>query len=150
MTRTIATVGGIGRVPRLPGTLASLVGAGISWLLSPSPAAQIAGCAAAVALSFWSARPTAVALGAKDPPSIVIDEVAGMMIALLLFPANWRVYLAGFSIFRFLDIFKPLGLRRLERFPGSVGIMLDDLAAGLLTNFLMLAALKFDIRSLFR
>ena len=132
--RTVAAVCGIGRVPRLPGTVASVVGAGISWLLVSSPAAQIGACAAAIALGFWSAGPAAVALGAKDPPSIVIDEVAGMMITLLLLPANWRVYLAGFALFRFFDIFKPLGLRRLERLPGSVGIMLDDLAAGLLAR----------------
>jgi phosphatidylglycerophosphatase A len=148
--KTIATVGGIGRLPRLPGTVASAVGAGLAWFLSPNPAGQIAGCVVVTALGFWSAGPTAKQMGVKDPPAVVIDEVAGMMLALLLLPADWRVYGAGFLLFRFLDIFKPLGLRRLERFPGSVGIMLDDLAAGLLGNLLMLAVLKFYILSLFR
>ena len=135
--RTIATVGGIGYVPRLPGTAASVIGAGISWLLSPNPAAQIAGCLAAAALGFWSAGPTAKALGEKDPSVVVIDEVAGMMLGLALLPAKGWVYLVGFLLFRFLDISKPGPIRRLERLPGSVGIMFDDLAAGILTNLVL-------------
>ncbi len=148
--KTIATVGGLGRAPRLPGTVGSMVGAGLSWLLSSNPSIQIAGTVTVTALGFWSAGPAAAALGAKDPPSVIIDEVAGMMVALILLPADWRVYGAGFLLFRFLDILKPFGLRRLERFPGSVGIMLDDLAAGGLANFILLAVLKFDIPGLFR
>ncbi len=135
--KTIATVGGIGYVPRLPGTVASLVGLGISWLLRSNPALQLAGCAVAAGLGFWSAGPTARALGEKDPPVVVIDEVAGMMLGLALLPAKGWIYLAGFLLFRFLDIFKPGPIRRLERLPGSAGIMLDDLLAGAAANLLL-------------
>lgn len=137
MVKAIATIGGIGRVPRLPGTVASIVGAGLAWLLSPNPAMQITGCLAVTALGFWSAGPAARAMGVKDPPAVVIDEMAGMMIGLALLPATWKTYLAGFLLFRILDIFKPGPIRRLERLPGGVGIMADDLLAGLLTNLLL-------------
>ena len=135
--KTIATVGGVGRLPRLPGTVASAVGAALAWLLSPNPAGQVAGCLAVTALGFWSAGPVAKQMGAKDPPSVVIDEAAGMMIGLATLPATWSAYLAGFLLFRILDIFKPWPIRRLERLPGGVGIMADDLLAGLITNLLL-------------
>ena len=135
--RTVATVGGIGYIPKLPGTAASLVGLWISWLLRFNPAAQIAGCLIATGLGFWSAGPTARALGQKDPSVVVIDEVAGMMLTLLLLPAKAWVYLAGFILFRLFDIWKPGPIRRMERLPGSVGIMFDDLAAGILANLLL-------------
>ncbi len=137
IAKAVATVGGIGRVPRLPGTVASVVGVGLAGWLSPNPVWQIAGCIAVTALGFWSAGPAAKAMGMKDPPAVVIDEVAGMMIGLALLPAGWKLYLAGFLLFRILDIFKPWPIGRLERLPGGVGIMADDLLAGLLTNLLL-------------
>ena len=137
ITKTIATVGGIGRVPRLPGTVASVVGVGLAWWLSPNPAMQIAGCLVVTALGFWSAGPAARAMGVKDPPAVVIDEVAGMMIGLVLLPATWKTYLAAFLLFRILDIFKPGPIQRIERLPGGAGIMADDLLAGLIANLLL-------------
>lgn len=142
IAKAIATVGGIGRVPRLPGTVASVVGAGLAWWLSPNPTAQIVGCLVVTALGFWSAGPAARAMGVKDPPAVVIDEVAGMMISLALLPVTWKLYLAGFLLFRILDIFKPGPIRRLERLSGSAGIMADDLLAGLLTNLLLQVVLR--------
>ena len=135
--KTIATVGGLGYFPKIPGTLGSAVGLGIAWLLSASPLRQFIGCLAAIWLALWSAGPTARALGKKDPSAVIIDEVAGMMVGLVALPVTWKVYLAGFLLFRFLDIVKPLGLRRLERLPGSWGILLDDLAAGAAVNLLL-------------
>ena len=135
--RAIATVGGIGYIPKLPGTAASLAGAGVCWLLRSSPAAQVIGCAVAAGLGLWSAGPTARAIGQKDPSVIVIDEVAGMMLTLALLPAGWRTYLAGFLLFRLLDIWKPGPIRRLEQLPGSLGIMADDPAAGAAANLII-------------
>ena len=139
MKRAIATVGGLGFLPKLPGTAGSAVGLGLAWLLAGDPMRQTAGALAVTALGFWSAGSAARAMGVKDPRVIIIDEVAGMMVALAALPVNWKVYGAGFLLFRFLDITKPLGLRRVERLPGSWGIMLDDLLAGLLTQFLLRA-----------
>lgn len=136
--RTIATVGGLGFSPFAPGTLGSVVGLGIAWILSANPVHQLIGCAVAIALALWSAGPTAKQLGKQDPSAIVIDEVAGMMVGAALLPVSVPAYAAAFLLFRFFDVIKPLGLRRLERLPGSWGIVLDDLAAGLATRLFLL------------
>lgn len=132
--RTIATVGGIGFLPRIPGTAASLVGLGLSWVLRGSPLQQVLGCLVALGLALWSAGPTARSMGQEDPPAVVIDEVAGMMAGLAGLPATWGVYLGGLALFRFLDIVKPGPIRRVQRLPGSWGIVADDLLAGLATH----------------
>lgn len=68
-----------------------------------------------------------------DPSKVVIDEVAGQLAAfLILAPVEWWSLLAAFLLFRLFDVVKPLGIRRLEAIPNGWGIMLDDLAAGLL------------------
>ncbi len=135
--RTIATVGGIGYSPIAPGTLASLVGLGVAWILSAHPAQQVVGCGVAIGLALWSAGPTAQAMGKRDPSAVVIDEVAGMMVALVFLPVGSRIYLEGFLLFRLLDILKPFPLRHVERLPGGWGIVLDDLLAGLATNLIL-------------
>ena len=68
----------------------------------------------------------------EDPGFIVIDEVAGQLFALIAIPADWKHALLAFALFRLLDITKPWPIRRLERLHGGLGIMLDDVAAGLL------------------
>ncbi len=135
--RTIATVGGLGYFPVASGTLGSAVGVGLVWILSGSPTQQVVGTFAAIGLGLWSAGPTAKAMKDPDPHPIIIDEVAGMMLALTLLPVRWPIYLTGFLLFRLLDIFKPGPIRWVERLPGSWGIMLDDLLAGLLTNAIL-------------
>ena len=69
-------------------------------------------------------------LASKDPQIIVIDEVAGQMIALIAVPLAWKTFLAGFILFRAFDITKPPPVRQLEKLPEGVGIVADDLAAG--------------------
>ena len=132
--KTIATVGGLGYFPVASGTLGSAVGMGLIWILRGSPIQQVVGALAAIGLGLWSAGPAARAMKNPDPHPVIIDEVAGMMLALIFLPVRWPVYLAGFLLFRLLDILKPGPIRWVERLPGSWGIMLDDLLAGLLTN----------------
>lgn len=67
-----------------------------------------------------------------DPKRGVIDEWVGMWVTVLFLPVTWQWMLAGFVFFRALDILKPLGIRRLEAWPGGWGIMFDDIAAGVL------------------
>ncbi len=142
LTRLLATFGGIGLLPGLPGTAGSAAGLLLAWLLSSHPALQAAGCAAITLLGFWSAEATEREMKLKDPSCVVIDEVAGMMIGVALLPVNWKIYAAGFLLFRFFDILKPWPIRRLERLPGGVGIMLDDLAAGAATHLTLQLALR--------
>ncbi len=76
-----------------------------------------------------------------DPSKVVIDEVAGQLTAVLLLPVEWWSMLAAFLLFRLFDVIKPLGIRRLEAIPNGWGIMLDDLAAGLLAAVVLNAAI---------
>lgn len=75
--------------------------------------------------------------GRKDPGFVVIDEVAGQMIALIGVPVNWKYLLAGLILFRGFDIVKPFPLRRLEKLPAGTGIMMDDVGAGLYALLLL-------------
>ena len=76
---------------------------------------------------------TAVARGSgiKDPQFVVIDEVAGQLVALIAAPLAWKTFLAGFILFRVFDIVKPPPVRQLEALREGAGIVLDDIAAGL-------------------
>ena len=144
--RTIATLGGLGYSPIAPGTLGSAVGLGMAWILSGNPTYQIIGCFAAILLTLLSAGPTAKALGSPDPKPVIIDEVAGMMVGLAGLPVTLPVYLIGFLLFRFLDIVKPPPLKQIQRLPGSWGILLDDLGAGLAANLILRFLLPFISR----
>jgi len=139
--KAVATCFGVGCLPAAPGTFGSAVGVLFSWLLQRDPVVSLIGLAGVIGLGFWSAGPTARQMGKGDPSCVVIDEVAGMMLALVLLPLRWPVVLAGFLLFRLLDITKPWLIRKAERFPGSAGIMLDDLLAGLAAQLLLRIAL---------
>ena len=73
----------------------------------------------------------------KDPSEIVIDEVSGMWIALFLIPQNWLLFLIGFMLFRFFDIEKPFIINKVQYYPGGIGIMADDILAGIFTCIIL-------------
>ena len=129
-----ATAGGTGLLPGAPGTWSSLFAAGIWLLLAPSVGLQVALLAGAAALGFWCAAPAGRHFGVHDDSRITIDEVAGQWLALLWLPVQLGSVLLGFVLFRVLDILKPPPIRQLERISGAPGVMLDDLAAGLMAN----------------
>ena len=85
------------------------------------------------------------ASGGKDPQFVVIDEVAGQLIALIAVPLAWKTFLAGFILFRVFDIIKPPPVRQLERLPEGTGIVLDDVAAGIYALIVMQILLRFCI-----
>ena len=136
----IATGGGSGNLPVAPGTWGSLVAlpcaaalhiVGGPWLLS-----------AAILLAFvagvWASGRYAAALGREDPGSVVIDEFAGQWLAIMPVALDWRYYVVAFVLFRFADIAKPWPCRAAERAPGGLGIMLDDIVAGVYAGMLTL------------
>jgi phosphatidylglycerophosphatase A len=85
------------------------------------------------------------ACGAKDPQFIVVDEVAGQLVALVAVPLAWKTFLAGFILFRIFDIWKPFPIRRLERLPEGTGIVVDDLGAGIYALVIMHLLLHFGL-----
>jgi phosphatidylglycerophosphatase A len=85
----------------------------------------------AIAFGIPAATRVSRAAGNKDPQMVVIDEVAGQLIALIAVPLAWKTFLASFILFRAFDIVKPPPVRQLERLPEGTGIVLDDVAAGI-------------------
>jgi phosphatidylglycerophosphatase A len=109
-----------------------LLWAALAYTLAPSQRMPVAiGLAAMVTLvGIPAATQVARGSGIKDPQFVVIDEVAGQLVALIAVPLAWKTFLAGFILFRFFDILKPPPVRQLEAIPEGAGIMLDDVAAG--------------------
>ena len=133
----IATFFGIGRLRPGPGSWASaatvLLWAALAHRLAPALRTPIA-IALAVAITLIgipAATQVARGSGIKDPQFVVIDEVAGQLVALVALPLAWKSFLAGFILFRVFDIVKPPPVRQLEALPDGAGIVLDDIAAGL-------------------
>ena len=87
-------------------------------------------------LGVWSANEVEPHWG-KDDKKVVIDEVAGMLITMLFIPVSLSTLLAGLVLFRFFDIVKPLYIRRLEKVRGGLGVMLDDVVAGVYANIVL-------------
>lgn len=127
---------GIGNLRPGPGTWASVATIGLWRALAPLSGdylltAAITTAVAVTAIGIPAATRVAREMGKADPSCVVIDEVAGQMIAVIGAPLHWKTLLAGLILFRAFDIVKPFPLRRLERLPEGVGIMLDDVGAGL-------------------
>jgi phosphatidylglycerophosphatase A len=147
----VGTFFGIGRLRPGPGTWASaatmLLWAALAYNLAPSLRMPVAiGLAALVTLiGIPAATQVALGSGIKDPQFVVIDEVAGQLVALIAVPLAWKTFLAGFILFRFFDILKPPPVRQLETIPEGAGIVLDDVAAGLYALGVMHLFLHFGL-----
>jgi phosphatidylglycerophosphatase A len=133
----------VGKIPVAPGTAGSLLGIlGCLVLSKIQLSLAVLAVVIFIALSIWIAADAEKILKRTDPGCIVIDEIAGMMIVLLGLPFNWATVAIGFIFFRILDILKPFPIGRLERrFSGGVGVVVDDVAAGIIANL----ALRFAV-----
>jgi len=134
-----------GRFPVAPGTAGTVVGMllylGMKGL---APGWYLAVCVLIFLAGTWAAGRAEEMLGCTDCPSIVIDEIAGYIVAMFMVPTTWGFIVAGFILFRAFDIVKPWPLRRLEALPGGPGVMLDDIGAGIYTNIILqIAAVQF-------
>ncbi len=130
----VATALGAGYAPFAPGTVGSAVGV-LLWLVLPSSSlVQGIGILALVVVGAWSGNVAERHFGRTDPSQVVVDEVAGMLVTLFLVPVGWAGALGAFLLFRLADIVKPFPANRLERLPGGIGIMADDIMAGVYAN----------------
>ena len=147
----IATFGGIGRLHPGPGTWAPaatvLIWAAAAYLIPPVLQTPIALALAGLVILIGIPAATRVARASatKDPQFVVIDEVAGQLIALIAVPLTWKTFPAGFILFRVFDIMKPPPVRQLERLPEGTGIVLDDVAAGIFAFVAMHLLLHFGL-----
>jgi phosphatidylglycerophosphatase A len=136
-----------GRFPVAPGTAGTIVGISLYVLikhLAPGPYAALS--ILIFLLGTYAADRAEVILGSKDSPSIVIDEIAGLLVALFMVPTSWGFIAAGFLLFRAFDIVKPWPLKRLQDLHGGLGVMLDDIGAGMYANLVLQAAAFFISR----
>ena len=129
----IATAGYVGLAPVAPGTWGSAVGVCLLLLvrLTGDPGAEALLLGVVLVVGVWSATVAERCYGRRDPGAIVIDEIAGMLVALFWLPVAWPGLVAGFLAFRIFDIFKPFPARAAERLPAGWGVMADDVVAGL-------------------
>ncbi len=132
--RTLASFFYVGYLPWAPGSFGSLAGLLIGWYFYGAlPSLTIVFCF----LGFMLCKPAVAAFLSPDPPSFVLDEVSGMMLSVLWLPKTPVVFLAGFILFRLLDILKPWPISRIQKSPNPSSIMWDDLAAGALVNIIL-------------
>ncbi|MEJ0101825.1 MAG: phosphatidylglycerophosphatase A [Bacteroidota bacterium] len=147
LAKAIASVCGIGYINngRGAGTVASLVFC-IVWFLIPSflPGTRFAFLIIVLSAGVWSSTMVERIWG-KDNNKVVIDEVAGMMIVLLFIPAEIKYILTALILFRFFDIVKPLGIKKLELLPSGWGVMADDIVAGIYSLIIMRIILLLNL-----
>lgn len=124
---------GSGLSPKAPGTAGSLVGLLLWWMLSPMPLLNyLITIVVIIFLGIYVSDKVSSEQGEKDPSGIVIDEIAGILITLVLIPDGWYWVIAGFVSFRIFDILKPWPINWCDtHLKGGLGIMSDDIVAGL-------------------
>lgn len=131
LSKVIATVFGVGYIKKGGGTAAAVVYC-LLWFFIPgfSTWLQLLLLFFVIALGVWTSSVLEKIWG-KDSGKIVIDEVAGMMIALLFVPVAIEYIISALVLFRFFDIVKPLGIKKMEKLPKGWGVMSDDILSGI-------------------
>jgi phosphatidylglycerophosphatase A len=129
----------VGNLPFAPGTFGSLIGIPLSFAIAGMSLAPAMLCILIFSLfAIYIADTAEKLLKQKDPGCIVIDEIAGMTATLIGLPFNLITVVIGFIVFRILDILKPFPIRNLDnRISGGLGVVADDLAAGIFANLLL-------------
>ena len=135
----MATGALVGYAPVAPGTWGTLVGIPLVLICNVLPFSwQAFAVVLFIMGAVWVAQEAEKIWGEKDPGAIVIDEMAGYLVALCGMPVTFFSLAAGFLVFRFFDIVKPFPIRYFERqFSGGAGVVLDDIFAGLYTGLVL-------------
>lgn len=146
LIKLLATGFGAGLAPVAPGTIGTLVGVGICLICWPLPwLLRLLIVIFLLVLAIYIAERAEQLYRKKDDQRIVIDEIAGFQVAMLPIAVTSLHLLVGFVLFRIFDILKPFPLRDLQKMPGGLGIVLDDVAAGIYAGVLMLLLVFFGV-----
>ena len=148
--KLLTTAFGVGYSPFAPGTAGAIVGCVALWLFekynlistTTTPILFIGLIVCTTILGVMATDKLESDWG-KDPQKVVIDEVIGMWITMMFVQFTWINVLIGFVLFRFFDIAKPLGIRKLESLKGGVGVMADDMLAGVYANIVLQIIIYF-------
>lgn len=139
--KLISTFFYIGFVPKLPGTCGTLGAAILYYLInhfySPTSIEISLITLSIIIISVITSGYAVDIFKSKDPLCVVIDEVAGLFVAMLFVPYSITNLIIAFLLFRLFDVWKPLFVRTFEKFPGGFGITMDDVGAGILANLLI-------------
>jgi phosphatidylglycerophosphatase A len=142
----IATWFGSGYFPIAPGTAGSLAALAIAYLLHWHPIYFAALAVALAPAGIWAATVVEQERKTKDPGIVVVDEVLGQWITLAgATSLNWKSWFAALALFRLFDIWKPPPVRRLEALPSGMGIVADDVIAGIYGALVLFAAGCFNL-----
>ena len=144
--KVVSTFFYIGYLPFIPGTFASLAGLFIFMLIRNCLFTQLVFAFSFLSMGFLTSGQAERLLNQKDARFIVIDEVAGIFLSLLFLPYDPRLALIAFFLFRILDTLKPFPAERIQRLHGSLGIMGDDIIAGLYTNAILQIIFRIFIK----
>ena len=137
--KSLATLFGVGLVPKAPGTFGTLATIPIFILLTlAGPLAYLGFVILLLPVGIAACHIYEQDKGGHDHKEIVIDEVLGFLITMLWLPMTWQAILIGFVLFRVLDITKPLFIGYLDKkIQGGLGVMVDDVAAGIIASFVL-------------
>ena len=146
----IATTFGAGFSPLAPGTAGAMVGCVFLWLFHqmqwfstfPNPLTFVVLIIVVALIGIYATNKLEKEWG-EDPSKVVIDELIGIWITMILVPFSWLNLLLAFGLFRFFDIAKPLGVKKMEQFKGGLGVMADDVLAGIYANLALQLKLVF-------
>jgi len=136
----LASAFGAGYSPVASGTVGSFVTVVAIWLLPLTPLRIAVALVIVVLVGIWAGSRVERVLGKKDPGVIVVDEVAGMLLSVVLLPRTIPVLITAFLLFRLFDIWKPFPARESQALTGGMGVMVDDLIAGVYALVLVLGA----------
>ncbi len=135
--KSIATLGPIGYLPA-PGTMGTIAALPLAYGISCMPVSwQLVVIMILFGVSYFVIGGALQYFKNFDPSQIILDEVLGTLVTFCGISYNPCIGLLGFVLFRLLDIFKPFGIHHLEKIPGSFGILIDDVAAGLLAHLIL-------------
>jgi phosphatidylglycerophosphatase A len=142
ITIILSTFFYIGYFPFFSGTFASIFGVLLFYFLRNSIFLHLLFILLLVVIGFLVAAQAERIFNKKDPGCVVIDEVAGMLLALVFLPYNIDIVVTAFVLFRILDGIKPYPLDKIQNLGRGIGIMGDDIVAGLYTNIILQVALR--------
>ena len=127
-----------GLMPKAPGTIGTLAAIPMVWAIHFLGPVYGGVCLLIlISVAVMTSGLSEKLMGRGDPSEIVIDEVAGFSVTLFLLPLSWFNLTLGFFLFRLFDISKPFPIRSLEKVKGGVGIVLDDILAGIYANLVL-------------
>ncbi|MCH7949146.1 MAG: phosphatidylglycerophosphatase A [Candidatus Dadabacteria bacterium] len=131
IAKLIATVFYVGLIPIAPGTFGTIAAIPLFYALSFTPLyLYLAITVLIILISVWASGVAEEIFGKTDPGVVVADEVCGYLVTMILVPVTLGNIFFGFLLFRLFDIAKPYPIRKFERLPGGLGIVMDDVMAG--------------------